>query len=232
MNFLSRIAWDWEFTWDWESTKQSLKSIGEHVCVFSVFVIVSLTRAASIAMIFCFLSYNAILVYSVTFIALKIVFELAKLAVEHKALMKISKERTGDILANTFNIFKLKSNSFVTKTYAVFWMIINLATIGGIIAYEKYGVVSSDTMPLVSSKISSSPLVSSNASAIPINLWIAPTFQLTDWSEIFIRKQRVHCSCETFTVFVPVECVFLHYHLCFDDLNQQTKRKEARIRIP
>ena len=160
--------------------------------MFSVFVIVSLTRAASIAMIFCFLSYNAILVYSVTFIALKIVFELAKLAVEHKALMKISKERTGDILANTFNIFKLKSNSFVTKTYAVFWMIINLATIGGIIAYEKYGVVSSDTMPLVSSKISSSPLVSSNASAIPINLWIAPTFQLTDWSEIFIRKQGVH----------------------------------------
>ena len=85
MNFLSRIVWDWE------SRKQSLKSIGEHVCVFLVFVIVSFTRAASIAMIFCFLSYNAILVYSVTFIALKIVFELAKLAVEHKALKKISK---------------------------------------------------------------------------------------------------------------------------------------------
>jgi len=192
MNFLSRIAWDWEFAWNWESRKQSLKSIGEHVCVFSVFVIVSFTRAASIAIIFCFLSYNAILVYSVTFLALRIVFELAKLAVEHKALVKISKEGTGDILANAFNIFKLNSNSFVTKTYAVFWMIFNLATIGLILAHEKYGVVSNDTMPLVSSKISSSPLVSSNASAIPINLWIAPTIQLTDWSEIFISKQGVH----------------------------------------
>merc|ERR1719237_74051 len=61
-------------------------------------------------------------------------------------------------------------------------MIFNLATIGLILAHEKYGVVSIDT----------SPLVSSNASAIPINLWIAPTIQLTDWSEIFISKQGVH----------------------------------------
>ena len=176
-NFFSLKKTGGKFEENWESRQKSLKSIAKHVAVYSLFfamfVFVSFTRAASIAIICCFLSYNAILVYVATFLALKILFELAKLAMEHDALKKFSKERLGDIVANVFNILELRHDSFVTICYAVLWMIFNVTTIGSIMAYEKYGIVSSDD-------------------EILLHLWIAPSFELTDWSEMFIRKQGLH----------------------------------------
>ena len=165
------------FEEDWESRKQSLKSLAKIFAFFFIFVLISFTRAASIAVICCFLSYNAILVFVATFLALKILFELAKLAMEHDALKKFSKERLGDIVANVFNILELRHDSFVTICYAVLWMIFNVTTIGSIMAYEKYGIVSSDD-------------------EILLHLWIAPSFELTDWSEMFIRKQGMYVQFE------------------------------------
>ena len=176
--------------WDWDSKMQTFKSLARRsasdLLFFDMFVFVSFTRAATIAVICCFLSYNALIVYFATFVALKIIFELAKLSLEHEALKKISKERIGDIIANAFNILDLRHDSFVTICYAVFWMIFNMATMGLIIAYEKYVMPSSGGLPV-------SDMVSGNATTtIPISLWIAPTFELTDWSDIFIRKQGLH----------------------------------------
>ena len=180
-NFFSLKKTGGKFEENWESRQKSLKSIAKHVAVYSLFfamfVFVSFTRAASIAIICCFLSYNAILVYVATFLALKILFELAKLAMEHDALKKFSKERLGDIVANVFNILELRHDSFVTICYAVLWMIFNVTTIGSIMAYEKYGIVSSDD-------------------EILLHLWIAPSFELTDWSEMFIRKQGMYVQFE------------------------------------
>ena len=204
------------FEEDWKSRKQSLKSLAHLFAFFAIFVLISFTRAASIAVICCFLSYNAILVYAATFIALKILFELAKIALEHDALKKISEEGLGDIVANAFNILELKKDSFVIRLYAVFWMIFNVATISLILVhiqseidFDEYEKTSINT-------------------TIPMNLWIAPTFQLSDWSEISIMKDNAHSPLLSALCLLNIFCCILIFLVT----NSINKNKEIKKRVP
>ena len=209
------------FQEDWESRKQSLKSLAQMFAFFFVFVLISFIRAASFAIICCFLSYNALLVYAATFIALKILFELAKVTVESETLSKISKEGLGDIIANAFNILELKKDSFVIRLYAVFWMIFNVATIGSILFHSQSAeidfIISFDQYDTVSTN-----------DTIPMNLWIAPTFQLTDWSEISIMKDNTHAPLLSSLCLLNILCCIL----IFTVTNSINRSKELKKKAP
>ena len=161
------------FEVNWESRMQSLKSIAKHLAFYTMFVLISFTRAASLALIGCFLRYNAILVYICTFVALKIVFDIAKLTFTPKALEKMYEETPVDMFANAFNILDLSKGSNVIWSYAMFWMTFNVIVLLRI--YDQCLTISSDD-------------------PILLNLWIAPSLELTNWSEIFIVKKDMHLT--------------------------------------
>ena len=147
--------------------KSRMQSFKSKVIFYFIFVLISFTRAASIAFICCFLRYNAIIVYICTFLALKIVFDIAKL-ISKNGLAKMSQETQGDVIANAFNILDLKKDSLVIRCYAVIWTIFNVAVllkIDQLISYKD---------------------------PILLNLWIAPSFKLKVWSENFIVQKDVH----------------------------------------
>ena len=156
-----------------KSRIKSLKSITKHFAFYLMFVLISFTRAASIATIVCFLRYNAILIYLSTFLALKIVFDIAKLTFRPKALVKISKETPVDMFANAFNILDLTKESSVIWSYAVFWMTFNV-----IVMVRIYGQC----------------LNISSEDPLFLNLWIAPSMQLANWSELYIVQENIHKS--------------------------------------
>ena len=161
------------FDADLKARMQSFKMLAKYFAFYFAFVLISFTRAASIASICCFLSYNAVLVYMATFIVLRILVELAKLTIDSESLTKIYREDRTDIIANAFNILELTKDSIVIRSYAVFWMIFNVTTIG-----------------LILFQIQTETVSTSNN---PISLWIAPSYQLiSDWSDIFIVSEGLH----------------------------------------
>ena len=114
---------------DVQDRLHSFKMLVKYFAFYFAFVLISFVRAASIATICCFWSYNAVLVYLTTFIALRILVELAKLTIDSENLTKICRERRTDIIANAFNILDLTKHSTVIRFYAGFWMIFNVTII-------------------------------------------------------------------------------------------------------
>ena len=174
--------------------KSRMQSFKSKLIFYFIFVLISFTRAATIAFICCFLRYNAIIVYICTFLALKIVFDIAKL-ISKNGLAKMSQETQGDVIANAFNILDLTKNSLVIRAYALFWMIFNV-------------VVLLKIHELISHK---DPILQ--------YLWIAPSLKLAVWSENFIVQQNFHQALlVSLCFFNMLSCIRGHDSI-HDDMN-------------
>ena len=149
-----------------ENSKSVTRFYVKYFSFFTVFVLASFSRVASFAIICLFLSYNAIIVYLLTYLAIKITLDIVNIICKCKALEKLLNETQSDIIANTFNMDVTKGAT-VIRSYALFWMMFNVATL--------------NTIHYMLLNIKSNQHVS---------LWISPSINLTDWSEFYIIKEN------------------------------------------
>ena len=87
-----------------ESSENKARYCCKYFLYFCIFVLVSFSRAASIAVIFLLLSHNALFVYLIAFIVIKVVIDIAQIICKFKVLEKIRNEALGDIAGSVFNI--------------------------------------------------------------------------------------------------------------------------------
>ena len=173
-----------------ENSKSVTRFYVKYFSFFTIFVLASFSRVASFAIICLFLSYNAITVYLLTYLAIKITLDIVNIICKCKALKKLLNETQGDIIANTFNMDVTKGAT-VIRSYALFWMMFNVATLNTI--YYLLLNIKSDQH---------------------LSLWISPSIYLTNWSEFYIIKQNwqntiLPCLCILNMLSCVLTCFFI-----------------------
>ena len=158
---------------------------------FFIFVLVAFSRAASIAIICCFFSYNAILLYITTFVGIKVIMDIANIVFVHsKTLKLILRETQADIIANSFNIRDVTKHKRVIRLYAFFWMNFNVAALVTILLLtttNNHTTAVQNITKSLQNQTATMPNITED-----VHLWISPSIILTNWLDIFIVKQNCH----------------------------------------